>query len=387
MRILILTQPLRNNYGGLLQAYALQQILKSMGHDVVTDRDGIVRNLSLWNRTLHFIYHAIRFYILKDYRYYPYRYLFPSFNREKKAQKTISINMKRFVDTYIDTVDFFTENVESLSDKVKYYDAIVVGSDQVWRAPMSDIPTYFLSFTKGIQIKRVAYAASFGTDHLSEYSKAEIGIALECIKLFNAVSVREETGIRLCRDYLKTNAVHVLDPTMLLNKNDYLKLIEDEDRSCSQDILLTYILDRTPEKSIIIEKISNFLHLSPCENGPIKTFSNIVENNASECIYPSISKWLAGFRDAQFVVTDSFHGTVFSILFNKPFVAILNPERGSSRFVSLLSMLHLEHRMIYIDGELSKSLLSPIDYSQINKILDDWKYKSIDYLQQWLRMN
>ena len=97
MRILILTQPLRNNYGGLLQAYALQQILKSMGHDVVTDRDGIVRNLSLWNRTLHFIYHAIRFYILKDYRYYPYRYLFPSFNREKKAQKTISINMKTFL--------------------------------------------------------------------------------------------------------------------------------------------------------------------------------------------------------------------------------------------------------------------------------------------------
>lgn len=387
MRILILTQPLRNNYGGLLQAYALQQVLKSMGHDVVTDRNGAVRNLSLWNRTLRFIYHAIRFYILKDYRYYPYRYLFPSFNREKKAQKIISINMKRFVDTYIDTVDFFTKNVESLSDKVKEYDAIVVGSDQVWRAPMSDIPTYFLSFTKGIQIKRVAYAASFGTDHLSEYSKAEIGIALECVKLFNAVSVREETGIRLCRDYLKTNAVHVLDPTMLLNKDDYLKLIEDEDRSCSQDILLTYILDRTPEKSIIIENISNFLHLSPCENGPIKNFSNIVENNASECIYPSISKWLAGFRDAQFVVTDSFHGTVFSILFNKPFVAILNPERGSSRFVSLLSMLHLEHRMISIDGELSKSLLSPMDYSQINKILDDWKCKSIDYLQQWLRVN
>ena len=380
MRILILTQPLRNNYGGLLQAYALQQILKSMGHDVVTDRDGIVRNLSLWNRTLHFIYHAIRFYILKDYRYYPYRYLFLSFNREK----TISINMKHFVDTYIDTVDFFTGNVESLSDKVKYYDAIVVGSDQVWRAPMSDIPTYFLSFTKGIQIKRVAYAASFGTDHLSEYSKAEIGIALECIKLFNAVSVREETGIRLCRDYLKTNAVHVLDPTMLLNKNDYLKLIEDEDRSCSQDILLTYILDRTPEKSIIIEKISNFLHLSPCENGPIKTFSNIVENNASECIYPSISKWLAGFRDAQFVVTDSFHGTVFSILFNKPFVAILNPERGSSRFVSLLSMLHLEDRLITSTGNIDKICRKEIDYKDVNRILSLKKQDSMHFLTNFL---
>lgn len=230
----------------------------------------------------------------------------------------------------------------------------------------------------------MAYAASFGTDHLSEYSKAEIGIALECIKLFNAVSVREETGIRLCRDYLKTNAVHVLDPTMLLNKNDYLKLIEDEDRSCSQDILLTYILDRTPEKSIIIEKISNFLHLSPCENGPIKTFSNIVENNASECIYPSISKWLAGFRDAQFVVTDSFHGTVFSILFNKPFVAILNPERGSSRFVSLLSMLHLEDRLITSTGNIDKICRKEIDYKDVNRILSLKKQDSMHFLTNFL---
>ena len=369
MRILILTQPLRNNYGGLLQAYALQQILKSMGHDV---------------RTLRFIYHAIRFYILKDYRYYPYRYLFPSFDKEKKAQKIISINMKRFVDTYIDTVDFFSGNIKSLRDKVKYFDAIVVGSDQVWRASMSDIPAYFLSFTKGIQIKRVAYAASFGTDHLNEYSKTEKGIVLECVKLFNAISVREETGVQLCRDYLKTNAVHVLDPTMLLNKNDYLKLIEDEDRFCSQDILLTYILDRTPEKSTIIEKVSNFLHLNPYENGPIKTFSNIVEDDTSECIYPSISKWLAGFCDARFVITDSFHGTVFSILFNKPFVAILNSERGASRFDSLLGMLHLENRMISENEKLSESLLMPIDYEPINKILDDWKRKSIDYMKKWL---
>ncbi len=380
MRILILTQPLRNNYGGLLQAYALQQVLKNMGHDVVTDRDGAVRDLSLWSRILRFVYHAIRFYILKDYRYYPYRYLFSSFNKEKKAQDIISINMRRFVDIYIDTIDFFTGNVKSLGDKVKLFDTIVVGSDQVWRASMSDIPTYFLSFTKGMYLKRVAYAASFGTDNLNEYSKAEIGLASEYIKLFNAVSVREETGIQLCRDYLKTDAVHVLDPTMLLDKNDYLKLIEDEDKLCSQDILLTYILDRTPEKSMIIEKISSLLHLSLCENGPAKNFSNIVEDNASECIYPSISKWLAGFRDAQFVVTDSFHGTVFSIIFNKPFVAILNPKRGSSRFVSLLRMLHLEDRLITSIGNVDEICRKEIDYKTVSVNLSLKKQDSMCYL-------
>ena len=72
MKMLILTQPLHTNYGGLLQAYALQQILKGMGHDVVTDRLGVVRELPLWNRALRFLYHATQFYILKNYRYYPY---------------------------------------------------------------------------------------------------------------------------------------------------------------------------------------------------------------------------------------------------------------------------------------------------------------------------
>ena len=127
--------------------------------------------------------------------------------------------------------------------------------------------------------------------------------------------------MHLCRDYFKIDAVHVLDPTMLLSKDDYLKLIEGEDSSCSTDMLLTYVLDRTQEKNEIIRNVGESLHLTPYENGPTTHFSNIIENNVSECIYPSVSKWLAGFRDTQFVVTDSFHGTVFSIIFNKPFVA------------------------------------------------------------------
>ena len=385
MEILILTQPLHTNYGGLLQAYALQQILKGMGHDVVTDRLGVVRKLPLWNRALRFLYHAVQFCILKNYRYYPYRYLFVSFDKESKAKRSISINTDRFVNTHIDTIDLLTRSNESVIDAVRQFDAIVVGSDQVWRATMSDIPTYFLSFTKAINVKRIAYAASFGTDDLNEYSKMDMKIASESIKLFDAVSVREKSGVHLCRDYFKMDAVHVLDPTMLLSKDDYLKLIEEEDKPCSENILLTYVLDRTQEKNDIIQRVGEALHLTSCENGAVKYFSNVVESNVSECIYPSVSRWVAGFRDAQFVVTDSFHGTVFSIIFNKPFVAILNSKRGSSRFISLLSVLGLENRLISTTNDLLEEHLKPIDYTEVNKILNDWRYLSISIMERHLK--
>lgn len=383
MRVLILTQPLHYNYGGLLQAYALQQVLRRMGHDVVTDRNGATPK-SLWYRISHFVYHAIRFYILKDYRYYPYRYLFSSFNKENIALKSIGINMRNFVDTHITTISFFEKNAKMWGNKAQFFDAIVVGSDQVWRATMSDIPVYFLSFTEGLQMKRIAYAASFGTDNLNEYSKVDLKTASKYIKLFDAVSVREDSGIQICLDFFKINVAHVLDPTMLLTKDDYLKLIEDEDKTHSLNMLLTYVLDRTQEKKEIIQKISDTLHLKPHENGPTKYFSNVIEDNFSECVYPSVSKWLAGFRDAQFVVTDSFHGMVFSIIFNKPFIAILNIERGASRFVSLLSMFHLENRVVTVGEELRKELLMPVDYEPINKILNKLKKESFSYLKQWL---
>ena len=132
--------------------------------------------------------------------------------------------------------------------------------------------------------------------------------------------------------------------------------------------------------------MSGALHLKPHENGPAKYFSNVIEDDFSECVYPSVSKWLVGFRDAQFVVTDSFHGMVFSIIFNKPFIVILNIERGASRFISLLSMLHLENRVVAVGEELRKELLMPVDYESVNKILDSLKETSLDYLKRYLRV-
>lgn len=103
-------------------------------------------------------------------------------------------------------------------------------------------------------MKRIAYAASFGTDNLDEYSKVDLKAASKYIKLFDAVSVREDSGAQICRYFFKMNVAHVLDPTMLLTKDDYLKLIEDEDKTHSLDMLLTYVLDRTQEKKRLYKR-------------------------------------------------------------------------------------------------------------------------------------
>ena len=101
----------------------------------------------------------------------------------------------------------------------------------------------------------------------------------------------------------------------------------------------------------------------------------------SKCIFPSVSKWLAGFRDASFVVTDSFHGTVFSIIFNKPFISIANKKRGVSRFTSLLKIFGLENRLISSREEISDHLLDGIDFDRINDIKEEWQKKSLGFLK------
>ena len=143
---------------------------------------------------------------------------------------------------------------------------------------------------------------------------------------------------------------------------------------------MCYVLDKTPEKTHIINQIKNQIGLDLLEIMPEETFNKNTKD-ITKCIYPSVSKWLAGFRDASFVITDSFHGTVFSIIFNKPFVCIANKERGLSRFTSLLKIFGLENRLIFSPEELSQNLLDTIDYNKVNSIKREWQAMSIKFLQ------
>ena len=162
--------------------------------------------------------------------------------------------------------------------------------------------------------------------------------------------------------------------------NDYIETIDSEDSLIKSNILMCYVLDKTPEKTQIINHIKDKLGLTVLEVMPKEIFNKHTKY-ITKCIFPSVSKWLAGFRDAQFVVTDSFHGTVFSIIFNKPFICIANKMRGLSRFTSLLKIFGLEERLVCPTDGLSELLLKSIDFEKVNTIKQEWRKKSLNFLK------
>lgn len=356
MRIGIITLPLHTNYGGILQAYALQTVLERMGHDVcLIEEKRKPLSLPLWKAPLSY---GKR--ILKNILGHPC----PIFYERKVNRESpiIRQNTDRFINRYIKRkiVDSFSDLNES------DFDAIVVGSDQIWRPKyFPHIEHAFLDFAKDWKIRRIVYAASLGTDEW-EYNSKQTSECGRLLRIFDAVSVRENSGVDLCKKHFGVNAQHVLDPTMLLDKEDYIKLFESANTYKSNGNLLCYILDETEDKTALIKNIATGKRLKPFN---VKSQSDNINSSVSERIQPPLEQWLRGFYDTDFVVTDSFHACVFSLIFNKPFIAIGNVDRGLSRFNSLLTMFGLEKRMI---TNVTDALISSgIDWNRVNKILND----------------
>lgn len=360
MRIAILTLPLHVNFGGILQCYALQTVLERMGHEVSVLNTDFV-NVDYKTRIGLFIKRLVKTCIGKESKFYGWKT-----EREITQKYT-----QAFIRKHIHLL-----NVQDLSLlKEDDFDAIVVGSDQIWR-PMyyQPIANAYLKFAKDwTSIKRIAYATSFGTDQW-EYTQEETQECASLVKLFDAVSVRESSAVDLCRKYLEVEAVQVLDPTLLLSKEDYLKLI-DQSKLKKNEWLFTYFLDVTSFKMDLANRIAKErgLKLYQFNNPNVDCLSLHFEKR----IQQPIKEWIAGFRDASFVVTDSFHGCVFSIIFNKPFVVIGNEERGIARLKSLLSMLDFDYSIASDVQQLQK-----IEWNKTKLILDKYRQISLSFLKK-----
>ena len=377
MKIGILTLPLNSNYGGVLQAYALQTILKRMGHDVLEVE--LKKNLRwqyppLWKMPLSFGKRFLLKYIVrrKNQKIFLERY-------ERKIYPLLVHDIFDFISKYINQF-----KVDKFIDCKGKFDAFVCGSDQIWRYKYypffeGDIANVYLKFLGDDSCKRIAYAASFGTDNW-EYPAKETAECKNWIQKFDAVSVREETGVKLCSTYYDIKAKHVLDPTMLLSKDDYVDLIEKSDVPKSKGNLFCYILDNTDEKMNVVKNIEKQRHLSSFfMNGDCGNWTEDLEKR----IQPPVESWLRAFYDSEFIVTDSFHACVFSILFHKQFLVIGNKERGLARIYSLLSMFGLEDRLTS-DTDLDINRMKTIDYDRVDEILAKHREESRTFLIQAL---
>ena len=376
MRIGILTLPLHTNYGGILQAYALQQALQGMGHEaVVIDEDKQFR-FSLKRRIEMFVKGKVK-RLLKGKNAIIYS---PEYYKQLWAARTQ--HTRHFITKHI-TRRVVANVTEITKDE---FDAFIVGSDQVWRVrytqPFPGIENAFLSFTKGWNVKRISYAASFGVDEW-EYNRTDTANCSILARDFDAISVRESSGVTLCKKHLGVDAIHTIDPTLLLDADTYTKLIKGNTPKSSGD-LMCYILNGGKEIDDLVSDIAYNKQLHPFHtNSRTEDQKAVIE----ERIQPPVEEWLQGFHDAEFIVTDSFHACIFAMLFKKPFIAITNRSRGIARFESLLQMFGLEDRLIssYEDYRKTKAtLLQPIDYDRVHHILKKKRDEAIKFIQQAL---
>lgn len=350
MRIGILTQKLENNYGGILQNYALQTVLRRMGHSPITI-DFRPGDSYFWY-VLYQLAAILKKVVLKrDTIVRPYSYY--------KTNR--SIFTTQFIKNNINT----TKRLQFISPLIPIlyrFNAVIVGSDQVWRSDYNVLRNTYLSFVRNEVIK-IAYAASFGLKDWT-YNESQTQECSVLASRFRAISTRERNGVLLCNKYLNVNATHVLDPTMLLNQSEYESLCSKIPVS-NDRILFSYILDLTDEKKDFIIKTANKMKLVP------------IIISAEDKLSCSIESWLAYYRDSEFIITDSFHGTVFSLIFHKPFNCLLNESRGNDRFESLLTLFEMTDRVAKI-GSINTD---EINWQAFDKILSGQKELSINFLK------
>lgn len=364
MKIGIITMPLCANYGGTLQNWALQQVLKKMGHEPVTLRFPVIyqgmSSLHYWTRV--FPMQAARFIA---HKFIGGKYEMPLTIGPWK--KSVS-GMEHFVDEHINVTEYLPNL--NMEDVRRYgIEALVVGSDQIWRPYMYDAANfYFLGFTGDNKIIRIAYAPSLALDKWPFEKETTIQLK-ELIKKFDAVSVREKPSVRVIKEYLGVDAKWVLDPTMLLDKEDYLAVCKGESQH-KEKFVFAYILDMTEEKREMAEQTSKKLG---CD----------IRYLTAEKVqsYDTIEKWLANFRDTCYVITDSYHGTVFSLIFQKQFYCFYNAKRGTARMDSLKELTGLEERFIQSPVEV---LDNDINYDIVNQKIYSMRGVSSEFLKNAL---
>lgn len=359
-KIALLNMRYDNNYGGNLQRFAMVTILQRMGYEVeyLYIRD----NWDDWfaNRTKGKIIKQLVKQIIRHIKH-PASEPWLAWRREENYYRNTCMIVEPFLEKYVPHTKTIYSHIEleNVFRRGKY-DAIIAGSDQIWRKEYVDrygLGTWFLDFVpKNYKGKRVIYGASFGVD-TKEFTPNETAIVVPLYSRLDTVSVRENSGLQLLKEYgMNTpKAQIVLDPTLLLEKVDYNAVIDAAETKPMERDMFCYILDRTPEIEEQIRAIAEEKGLTPY----------IMSINGDEQV--SIEQWLRYIRDAKYVFTDSYHGLLFSLIYEKPFRLIYNSGRGSTRFESILSLL--------------KIIIANPNYKQINEELIRYRESSMKFLQ------
>ena len=318
---------------------------------------------------------------VKKVGYNPYIIDFDPFKEFDPLERYRTIEFLNFRKKYLNMTPRF-RNKDELNILTDYLDMYITGSDQVWRKQITgaNIETYFLDFAKGKN--KISYAASFGTNDF-EGNEEETEDCKVLLKSFYNISVREEEGQKILSNRFDQESTLVLDPTLLLKKEEYEKLItETYDEKI--DVAVYFVMDH--ENTILNDK--NFARLFPKKK--IVNIKGNTETLGTTTIfkYNSISKWLDGIRKCEYLVTDSYHGVIFGTIFHKKIICIGKKSKALSRFKTLFNNLkgNLES-IIFSSLNSVKSTETAINYEEIDANIEKLRESSFAFLQNSLGPN
>jgi len=318
---------LYTNYGALLQAFALQQYLKKENPNIVNiyfktkwhEKDARVFNLygSFKSKIGQLFFTLIRYRGLR--------------NRKKRTDS--------FRNKYLSLSPIY-RTIEDFVSKPPFFDIYISGSDQVFNPHGDYRDVFYLNFDKGGS-KKIAYSASFG---VNEFTDDVTEIVLPLVQDFDAISCREKDGADYLCEILGREVNWVVDPTFLLGAEEW------QDVCVLPNVRGKYIFvyALADEKSLIeiatrIKKKTGFKII--CVRGNTRDFIS-----ADKCVYGcGPAEFIGLIRNSECVVTDSYHGTIFSVIFNKAFYTFISRPKVSSRIYSLINLLHCEDRIITHD--------------------------------------
>lgn len=365
MKVDIITLHRAENYGSVLQTLALQVKLEELGHDVhVLDyyperftNKGLLKRLKQKSDKLKNPILLLAAKIL----------IYPSYLRKNHV-------FGDFIDKYIALKGPAFQSDKEAAQKLSFdADAYCTGSDQVWNSHWNEgiEKALFLDFVpKGKLV--FSYASSIG---LSELPESEMEETKRLLNKYEFISVREDSGVEIIRELGRDDVVQCLDPTLLLTKEEWDKYASCQDKRT--DFILTYNLHHDSR----IDRYA--MELSKKYSIPVWNISynwHDIVRKGHLCWCPAVEKFLWLIRNAQFVVADSFHATVFSIIFERPFVTI-TPDIAGSRISSILRMLGIEERKLDKFSDTSV-IETPIDYAAVKRTLAMEQEKSMAYLKK-----
>lgn len=373
-----------DNYGQQFQCFALQKYLIGLGHDTYLIKYMPTNHIPLWRRIARSI---------------KYRLLVSSEQKEKdKKLKLICernnlLNCRRgfkeFRDKYIKSTEIVYRNIKELRNNPPDADIYICGSDQVWNNSLKDPDTagWFLDFGKPT-VKRISYAASIGRD----IDSSEINRFTKYLKNFNAISVREQKAYALCHQLGFDKSIIAIDPTLLLNSSAYDSIEIDSNGTdvAGKPYVFIYTLNiRTAEEiywddfqKIIAKDGLQIRSVSSSGYLPARELLPGVQNEQA-----TIPKWLSLIKHSEYVITTSFHGVVFCLLYHKPFYAVLlNNEysKGNDRIVSLLESLHLSNLIVPNSESLKQINFENIDWIDVDAMIALLRQKSTHFIDDIL---